>query len=1142
MPGSNGRSVAFRLVLAIACVVVCLSPLGATRAWAGSTPTLDEASSMLERGRVVAARDALLRLRSAAQGADRERALELLASADARMRHMSDEEIALQKAELALERGDLRKADLHANQVRKAESATGEQRARASSLLDRSAATRAELAPMIPGALEQAVRDYDAGRYAEAKAGLGSVSRSGVRLTRDQSRSLRRYQERIVELEREHGRPFEVDYVPMAVLGGAPAPAAAPAAVVAAASGMRQDDGSGEDWPGDELIDETAARADAQRVLAEAEAAFEAGRYNQARQLYTEATTIHAAYLAETELALARERLNDVRARVGAASGTVLDQTIAEREIIRQQVNEEVDNYIQQASEAIAAGDLDRARALIAQAEVSWDSAFAQGLFPEEVYRARMDRLDQIRAGIDNEERAILERGIDEAAGEAAAQQRSREAEARAQERRRINESLDRLRALQKEQKYEEALLVAEEVLFLDPNNPAANLMKDVLTDIVIYRDYMDVQRRKQLSYSREFAEIERAKIIPENVIEYPEDWPEISYKRGVDVAFAESAMDRRTLATLDSRTVPAIFEDSPLESVVTYLASVTDLNFDVDWASLDSIGIDRQTRVSMNARNVSAKTVLDRVLSKVSVDDIDHAGWQVQDGIVVVASEDDLARNTFVVVYDVRDLLFDPNDYRELPELDLDAALRESHRAMRAPQTGGILPDDLDALELPGGDRGRGPSKDEQLEQLVEIIQTNVDFAGWRDNGGDTGIVQSLNEQLIVTNTAKNHREVQGLLDRLREVRALQIAVEARILQVSTAFFERIGFDLDIYFNGNDTMSAVRRQTQGIAGLGTFFGEGDNLQFSDFVGTDGTNTVSGYGTDGTIDPATGLPNITFLQGTTAVPYAVPQNQSGWGVVPVQQGSDVITETLISSASAFAQTINALNPALGVAGTFLDDIQVDFLLEATQADQRSVELNSPRLTFSNGKAANISVGRQRAYVSQLTPVVGTSSAGFNPTVSTLNTGFSLLVQGVVSADRRYVTMNVEITTAELIQFRDQSVSIIAGGVGGSVGGDTVTDTFQVPEVLTTRIRTGLTVPDKGTALLGGQRVATEVDVESGVPVLSKIPIVNRFFTNTSTVQEESTLLILIKPQILIQSEQEDEFFPGLGDQVEALGF
>jgi hypothetical protein len=202
--------------------------------------------------------------------------------------------------------------------------------------------------------------------------------------------------------------------------------------------------------------------------------------------------------------------------------------------------------------------------------------------------------------------------------------------------------------------------------------------MKDVLTDIVIYRDYMDVQRRKQLSYSREFAEIERAKIIPENVIEYPEDWPEISYKRGVDVAFAESAMDRRTLATLDSRTVPAIFEDSPLESVVTYLASVTDLNFDVDWASLDSIGIDRQTRVSMNARNVSAKTVLDRVLSKVSVDDIDHAGWQVQDGIVVVASEDDLARNTFVVVYDVRDLLFDPNDYRELPELDLDAALRD--------------------------------------------------------------------------------------------------------------------------------------------------------------------------------------------------------------------------------------------------------------------------------------------------------------------------------------------------------------------------------------------------------------------------------------------------------------------------------
>jgi general secretion pathway protein D len=202
-----------------------------------------------------------------------------------------------------------------------------------------------------------------------------------------------------------------------------------------------------------------------------------------------------------------------------------------------------------------------------------------------------------------------------------------------------------------------------------------------------------------------------------------------------------------------------------------------------------------------------------------------------------------------------------------------------------------------------------------------------------------------------------------------------------------------------------------------------------------------------------------------------------------------------------------------------------------------------VTLTAPRLTFMNGKAANLAVSTQQAYVSALNPVVGTSAAGFDPTISTLNTGFSLLLQGVVSADRRYVTLNAEVTTAEDLGFTAQEVSIAVGGAGGSIGGGVVTDTFQVPRVLTTRIRTGLTIPDQGTALLGGQRVASEIDVETGVPVLSKVPLINRFFTNTATVRQESTLLILLKPKILIQAEQEEDLFPGLQDRLDnSFGF
>lgn len=1107
-------------------------------AYAGPSQDVARAKLLLESGNVVEARALLVEARSSAEGELRERVFELLTTADERLRHMSEHELALQEAELALSVGNLRKADLHATSVLRADNASEAEKSRASAALDSAAKLRDELAPMVGPALDQAVRDYTDGRYAESKAGLESVSRSGVRLSTEQSSTLRRYRERIFELEREQGRPFEQEYVPLGVLRSA---AGAEASVAGAAMGYQDDyqedpvsgDGFENDASGgDELLND-AARYDAQRTLAEADAAYQRGEYELSRSLYQRVTTSYAEYLTVAEVDHAAQRLRDVNQRLGTATSGLLDTELQVRQVMREQLEAEVENYQAQAKAAMNAGDFTMADRLLAEARLKWSEGRANGLIGEETFRATERQLDQLSSSIENarleaQRREIVEQGgtvADEARAAAEAQARQREA--------RISENLDRLRQLYREQKYEEALQLVEEVLFLDPTNPAAQLMKDALTDLIIYREHQDLQRTKEISRARESNAIQRAMVIPHEELSYPPDWPEISLKRGEVVSFTESVEDRRVYAALDARRMPARFSDSPLEDVLSFMATVTNLNFDVDWDNLEQIGIERDTRVSLELSDVAARTVLDRVLEKASIDEFTRAGWAVQDGIVVVSSEDALRKNKFIVIYDVRDLLFQVNNYDQVPELDLDAAIQQGGQGGGGGGGGSIFEDNEEEEDQ--------PTEQEQLDQLLEILQTNVDFEGWRDNGGDTGIIQTLNNNLIITNTAKNHREIQALLDKLREVRSLQISVETRILQVSTDFFERIGFDLDIYFNGEDYQDAAIRQGQTF-GLGSLANEGTTINFSDLIGTDGTNTVPGWViTDVDED---GNPVYTFgvangTQGPT--PYTIPAPGQGgtnnWSPIPVQQGSDVITETLITSLSTFAQTVTALNPALGVAGTFLDDVQVDFLIEATQADQRAVELNAPRLTFMNGRAANITVGRQTAYVSQLTPVVGTAAAGFDPTVSTLNTGFSLLLQGVVSADRRYVTMNAEITTAELIAFSPQSVSIAVGGAAGSLGGGVVTDVFQVPEVLTTRIRTGLTIPDQGTALLGGQRVATEIDVESGVPVLSKIPVINRFFTNTSTAKSESTLLILLKPRILIQSEQEEELFPGLQDQM-----
>lgn len=146
------------------------------------------------------------------------------------------------------------------------------------------------------------------------------------------------------------------------------------------------------------------------------------------------------------------------------------------------------------------------------------------------------------------------------------------------------------------------------------------------------------------------------------------------------------------------------------------------------------------------------------------------------------------------------------------------------------------------------------------------------------------------------------------------------------------------------------------------------------------------------------------------------------------------------------------------------------------------------------------------------------------------------------VEGVVSADRRYVTMTVIASLAANANFRESDSSEFGGAAGGgTTGGGTggtagqFTGRVELPQITVSLVQTTVSVPDRGTILLGGQRAVTEIEVESGVPILSKIPFINRFFTNRVTNKEEKTLLILIRPEVIIQQENEDLLFPGLSD-------
>lgn len=339
-----------------------------------------------------------------------------------------------------------------------------------------------------------------------------------------------------------------------------------------------------------------------------------------------------------------------------------------------------------------------------------------------------------------------------------------------------------------------------------------------------------------------------------------------------------------------------------------------------------------------------------------------------------------------------------------------------------------------------------------------------------------------------------------------------MQINVESRILLVNQEFFEQIGFDIDVYLNANNNQV---RTARAIA---------PTSQASDFFSNAKPNRIITS------------PNVVG-SGTTTQGVVNPRS---WSPIGVTQNSSTLASSLLSGqieSSTVAGTALSAAPALGIAGQFLDDVQVDFLIQATQADRRSVRLNAPRLTFTNGQQSNIYVVTQTAIVSDLQSVVSDSAASFDPTIGVVSEGVILAVEGTVSADRRYVTMNVQVSINKIDGFQERAVSAV---VGGQLVSSASTESFiQLPTSTVTSVSSTVTVPDQGTIMMGGQRIKNEYEVEAGVPVLSKIPFINRLFSNRIKAKDEQTLLILMKPTILIQNEQEERNFPGLLDTLRA---
>ncbi|MCU0871627.1 MAG: general secretion pathway protein GspD, partial [Pirellulaceae bacterium] len=527
--------------------------------------------------------------------------------------------------------------------------------------------------------------------------------------------------------------------------------------------------------------------------------------------------------------------------------------------------------------------------------------------------------------------------------------------------------------------------------------------------------------------------------------------------------------------------------------------------------------GITTDEPVSINlTQPISLRSALNLILEPL------HLSYVIQNEVLRVTSEQTRNANTYPRVYNVADLVIPIPNFIPSYNVGLPGALKEAINATGQVRSGsfpqtvpltiaaneggdqavnnasvlaqmstsgmlpGVAPRSPQPLGYAPGSMGGATQAD--FDTLIDLITSTIAPQSW-DTVGGPGSIEGFptNLSLVVSQTQDVHEEIADLLDQLRRLQDLQVTIEVRFITLNDSFYERIGIDFD--FEVDDNTSQINGQNP--------------------LTPDDSGPSMAFG----LDP-TGLPTIDY-------DYAFTQGNFG-SAVPQFGGFDAAT------AANFGFAI-------------LSDIEVFFLLQAAQGDDRTNVLQAPKVTLFNGQTGFVSDTSQRPFVTSVIPVVGDFAAAHQPVVVVLNEGTSLSVQAVVSPDRRFVRLTLipffsSIGDVSTFTFTGRRSSDSGTNIADPTNEDSTVQnnqqnfvegtTVQLPTFNFTTVSTTVSVPDGGTVLLGGIKRLSEGRNERGVPMLNKIPYISRLFKNVGIGREAQSLMMMVTPRIIIQEEEE----------------
>lgn len=685
-----------------------------------------------------------------------------------------------------------------------------------------------------------------------------------------------------------------------------------------------------------------------------------------------------------------------------------------------------------------------------------------------------------------------------------------------------VRDLLKQCNNLLSEGKYKEAELAAAKAHELAPDDPAPDALLKIARVSFNQVEVDKLKGRKEEIFVRAL-----------NEAEDPGPAVGMNNPLAIDPVRLKTAKDRGNgTSTLETRgrseserdiqrkllvPVEFNFNNTPLRQVIDDVRVMTGVNIVPDLAALEDERVNLDKPVTLKVENISLKSALNLLLSQM------HLTYVIQDEVLKVTT-DRMARGKLVQkVFSVADLVIPVEDFAVPNSSNLQRVIERTVEQQTVRLGTGSTPFNNGRFMMPDGtpvgtstmttnpsqpnpslttnptpgamaySSTVAPTKVTMQDVLIKLITNTVSPHTWSEVGGAGTIdYMPIGMALVINQTPDVQEQVQELLDALRRLQDVEVAVEVRILTLAETFFERIGLDFNL--NLKTDHSTNRYEPQLVTNQFKPAGQVNDFSPNSFV--------SGITPAGNFTSDLDIPIRSSSFQYAIPPFAYPNNPGFDGGL-----------------------------SLGLA--FLSDIQVYMFMEAAQGDRRTNVMQAPKLTLFNGQTASIQILDQQYFVTNVSVVGFGGQVVFVPQNNAFPLGVIMTIQAVVSADRRFVRLNMNQTLSNLasaiVPLFPVTTFITPVFEGGAQGQPIpFTQFIQQPQISAVQIQTTVAVPDGGTVILGGLKTLSEGRNEFGPPVLSKLPYVNRLFKNTGYGREAQSLLIMVTPRVIINAEEEEK--------------